>query len=155
MATETNTNELPPTTSEEISIDERRKNSFEYTKSFLLGKRIKTTLSDGRTLTGKFICIDRLKNLILTNVIEERFIDPSDYRYRVGDGDRDEMTDGYGNGNEMTDGNGDGDEMSNGDDDDDREHSMDRRIRVERHISQAMIPGSRLVKAEILLLSDV
>ena len=71
------------------------------------------------------------KNLILTNVIEERLIDPSDYRYRVGDGDGD------------------------GDGDDDRENSMDRRIRVERHISQAMIPGSRLVKAEISLLSVV
>ncbi len=38
----------------------RRQESFEYTKSYLLGKRIKTTLSDGRTLTGRFICIDRL-----------------------------------------------------------------------------------------------
>jgi hypothetical protein len=45
----------PPPVSEQ-----RKKASFEYTKSVLLGKRIKTTLSDGRTLTGKFICIDRL-----------------------------------------------------------------------------------------------
>ena len=64
------------------------------------------------------------KNLILTNVKEERWIDPSDYRYRVGDDD----------GNDNDDGN-----------------AMDigRVVKVERHISQAMIPGSRLVKVEI------
>jgi len=128
-ATPTDTNQeksqssQAPAALDEASINERRKESFEYTKSFLLGKRIKTTLSDGRTLTGKFICIDRLKNLILTNVTEERYIDPSDYRYRV---DEDE-----------NENDGDGD------------HSMDRQIKVERQISQAMIPGSRLVKAEV------
>ena len=62
------------------------------------------------------------KNLILTNVTEERYIDPSDYRYRVDDGN---------------------------DDTDDGGNSVNERIRVERYISQAMIPGSRLVKAEI------
>mmetsp|Transcript_14622 Transcript_14622/g.36773 ORF Transcript_14622/g.36773 Transcript_14622/m.36773 type:complete len:129 (-) Transcript_14622:576-962(-) len=108
-----------PAALDEASINERRKESFEYTKSFLLGKRIKTTLSDGRTLTGRFICIDRLKNLILTNVTEERYIDPSDYRYRVNENEND------------------------------GDHSMDRQIKVERQISQAMIPGSRLVKAEV------
>eukprot|EP00531_Pseudo-nitzschia_arenysensis_P019896 CAMPEP_0116150424 /NCGR_PEP_ID=MMETSP0329-20121206/19539_1 /TAXON_ID=697910 /ORGANISM="Pseudo-nitzschia arenysensis, Strain B593" /LENGTH=133 /DNA_ID=CAMNT_0003646935 /DNA_START=51 /DNA_END=452 /DNA_ORIENTATION=+ len=102
----------------------RKEESFEYTKSFLLGKRIKTTLSDGRTLTGIFICIDRLKNLILTNVIEERYIDPSDYNYR-------EQNDNETNNNETME-------------------TMDRTIKVERQISQAMIPGSRLVKAELL-----
>lgn len=111
------------------AIDERRKKSFEYTKSFLLGKQIKTTLSDGRTLSGRFICIDRLKNLILTNVTEERWIDPSDYEYRVGGGGDDgEST------NEASNGGG---------------GSVDGRIKVERLISQAMIPGNRLVRAEI------
>ena len=33
--------------------------------------------------------------------------------------------------------------------DGDGDHSMDRQIKVERQISQAMIPGSRLVKAEV------
>ena len=122
MATTTDTtNAEPPTTlsSDEASVHERQKASFQYTKTSLLGKRIKTTLSDGRTLTGKFICIDRLKNLILTNVTEERLIDPSDYRYRVDTGGSDET------------------------------NHDERRIKVQRQISQAMIPGSRLVKAEI------
>jgi hypothetical protein len=78
-----------------------------------------------------YVYIYHRKNIILTNVTEERFIDPSDYRYRFGgDGD---------------------DEKNDNNDDDDGDSSMgsSRRIRVERHISQAMIPGSRLVKAEI------
>ena len=76
-------------------------------------------------------CNDR-KNLILTNVTEERWIDPSDYKYRVGGGGGD---------------NDDGEstnEASNGGD-----GSVDGRIKVQRLISQAMIPGNRLVKAEI------
>mmetsp|Transcript_10389 Transcript_10389/g.25132 ORF Transcript_10389/g.25132 Transcript_10389/m.25132 type:complete len:204 (-) Transcript_10389:149-760(-) len=144
--------ELPPQTAsgdeeeeedpeEESSVvrdDDRRKRSFEYTKSVLLGKVIKTTLSDGRTLTGTFMCIDRLKNLILTDVTEERYIDPSDYRYRVGDDD---------------DHNDDDDARTGGNDDETGEKTAEeedrRMIRVERRISQAMIPGARLVKAEI------
>lgn len=121
MAPTSDNTTAEPTTapaSDEASVYERQKASFEYTKSSLLGKRIKTTLSDGRTLTGKFICIDRLKNLILTNVTEERLVDPSDYRYRV-------------------------------DNDTDETNHDERRIKVQRQISQAMIPGSRLVKAEI------
>lgn len=114
----------------------RQQQSYDHTKSFLLGKRMKSTLSDGRTLTGTFICIDRLKNLILTDVTEERMIDPSDYRYRVGDGDGDNNN------------NNNGDNDGNNDDDD--INPMDGRVvKVERHISQAMIPGSRLVKVEI------
>lgn len=45
----------------------------------LLGERIKCTLNDGRSATGRFICVDRLMNLILTDVAEERIISTSDY----------------------------------------------------------------------------
>lgn len=45
----------------------------------LLGERIKCTLDDGRFVTGTFLCVDRLTNLILTNAIEERMISSSDY----------------------------------------------------------------------------
>jgi hypothetical protein len=38
----------------------RRQQAYDYTKSVLLGQQVKTTLSDGRILTGKLICIDRL-----------------------------------------------------------------------------------------------
>ena len=40
--------------------------------SSILGQKIKCTLDDGRTATGEFICLDRLKNIILQNVTEER-----------------------------------------------------------------------------------
>lgn len=107
----------------------RRQQAYDYTKSVLLGQKVKTTLSDGRILTGKLICIDRLKNLILTFVKEERLIDPSDYKYRVNDHDDDNV-----------------------DDNDDNfvpDDSILRKKKVVRFISQAMIPGSQLVKVEI------
>ncbi|VEU40434.1 unnamed protein product [Pseudo-nitzschia multistriata] len=105
----------------EAMARERRKESFEYTRVFLLGKRIKCTLTDGRTLTGTFICIDRLKNLILTDVLEERSIDPSDYKHRVGSSEPS------------------------------TEPPTARCFRrVERKISQAMVPGERLVRVELL-----
>eukprot|EP00547_Thalassionema_nitzschioides_P014756 CAMPEP_0194241592 /NCGR_PEP_ID=MMETSP0158-20130606/7412_1 /TAXON_ID=33649 /ORGANISM="Thalassionema nitzschioides, Strain L26-B" /LENGTH=100 /DNA_ID=CAMNT_0038976517 /DNA_START=50 /DNA_END=352 /DNA_ORIENTATION=- len=45
----------------------------------LLGKTLKCTLDDGRIATGKLICVDRLKNLILGHVLEERTVDSSFY----------------------------------------------------------------------------
>ncbi|KAL7578750.1 hypothetical protein ACA910_015983 [Epithemia clementina (nom. ined.)] len=45
----------------------------------LLGCRVRCTLSDGRTATGRFICIDRMKNIILADCVEKRWISSSDY----------------------------------------------------------------------------
>lgn len=45
----------------------------------LLGTRIKCTLDDGRSVTGTFLCVDRLTNLILTNASEERMVYSADY----------------------------------------------------------------------------
>ena len=45
----------------------------------LLGERVKCTLDDGRTVTGTFLCVDRLTNLILTNATEERMVSSADY----------------------------------------------------------------------------
>jgi small nuclear ribonucleoprotein (snRNP)-like protein len=45
----------------------------------LLGERIKCTLDDGRSVTGTFLCVDRLTNLILTNALEERMVYSADY----------------------------------------------------------------------------
>ena len=74
----------------------------------LLGQKIKCTLDDGRTAMGTFICVDRLSNLILTNVVEERMVCSSDYSdYRTED------------------------------------------ILVRRDLSQAMVPGERLLKVEV------
>jgi len=150
---------------DEQAIKDRKKASFEYTESVLLGKRIKSTLSDGRTLTGILICIDRLKNLILTNVIEERLIDPADYRYRVdgaGDSGTNNATANTGaDADTNADADADADADTNADTDTiiaadekptrtiDGSGGGSRLRKVERRISQAMIPGSRLVKVEI------
>lgn len=124
-------------TDDQATID-RKKASFEYTKSVLLGKRVKATLSDGRTLTGIFICIDRLKNLILTNVIEERLVDPADYTYRHRH--EDDGNNGAG-GSTASPTRTDTTTTTAG--------GGGRLRKVERRISQAMIPGSRLVRVEI------
>ena len=74
------------------------------------------------------------KNMILTFVKEERLIDPSDYKYRVNDHHDDNGNDDNGNDN---DGNSVPDD------------GILRKKKVVRFISQAMIPGSQLVKVEI------
>ncbi|OEU18957.1 hypothetical protein FRACYDRAFT_237245 [Fragilariopsis cylindrus CCMP1102] len=121
--------DLPVETTTASNDLRRRQQAYDYTKSVLLGQQVKTTLSDGRNLTGKLICIDRLKNMILTFVKEERLIDPSDYKYRVNDHDDDNVNDN--------------DDNSVPDD------GILRKKKVVRFISQAMIPGSQLVKVEI------
>ena len=40
----------------------------------LLGKRITCTLADGRTVDGDLIALDRRKNVILVNALEERVV---------------------------------------------------------------------------------
>jgi small nuclear ribonucleoprotein (snRNP)-like protein len=63
-------------------------------------------------------------NLILTNVVEERQINTDDYKCRKKDGDEDE--------------------------DQKRDKQMTTKtMTVQRHLTQAMIPGSRIVKLEI------
>lgn len=87
----------------------------------LLGKDIVCTLDDGRTVKGTFICIDRLSNIILTNnVVEERTIQTADYAR-------------YNNYKQRPF----------------RTETNNRPLTVKRHLGQAMIQGSRLVKVEI------
>jgi small nuclear ribonucleoprotein (snRNP)-like protein len=40
----------------------------------LLGSRIRVTMTDGRIVTGKFTCLDRLGNIILEDVVEQRWL---------------------------------------------------------------------------------
>jgi len=65
------------------------------------------------------------KNMILTNVKEERLIDPLDYKYRVNDDNDDESIN------------------------EDNNDKKPLKKKVFRLISQAMVPGSQLVKVEI------
>ena len=45
----------------------------------LLGTRVVCTLSDGRQATGNLVCIDRRKNIILSDCTETRTIVSTDY----------------------------------------------------------------------------
>jgi len=45
----------------------------------LLGEKIVCTLVDGRKVKGELIVLDRKKNLILINAIEERIVMSKDY----------------------------------------------------------------------------
>lgn len=77
----------------------------------ILGERVKCTLDDGRLATGELVCLDRIQNLILSNVVEERWIHPEDYSQN--------------------------------------EAIREGKVLVRRMLSQAMVPGSRLLKIEI------
>lgn len=56
-------------------MDETKRAAIEN----LIGKRLKCTLDDDRIVLGTFHCLDRLKNMILCDVVEERWINASDY----------------------------------------------------------------------------
>ena len=56
-------------------------NNLLDTIHLLLGSKLRITMSDGRIATGKFICLDRLGNVTLENVVEHRrlaYISPGD-----------------------------------------------------------------------------
>jgi small nuclear ribonucleoprotein (snRNP)-like protein len=40
----------------------------------LIGSRIRVTMTDGRIVTGKFTCLDRLGNIMLEDVLEKRWL---------------------------------------------------------------------------------
>ena len=40
----------------------------------LLGSQLRVTMKDGRTVDGKFVCLDRLNNILLEDAIEHRKI---------------------------------------------------------------------------------
>lgn len=53
--------------------------SIPPTKESILGQQIRCTLNDGRIIRGKLVCLDRLRNLVLTGVVEERLVRQIDY----------------------------------------------------------------------------
>ena len=65
-------------------------NNLLDTIHLLLGSKLRITMSDGRIATGKFICLDRLGNVTLENVVEHRrlaYISPSE----SGEGDEQKL----------------------------------------------------------------
>ena len=59
------------------TLDESK--ATDTVREYILGEQITCTLDDGRTVTGTLVCIDRLRNMILRGVVEERTICAADY----------------------------------------------------------------------------
>ena len=98
--------------------------------SKLLGSTVICTLDDGRSLEGTLVCLDRLKNIILSSVTETRKVSREDYGSYLEGLDPPVIDTNRLNGKEdVVDENG--------------------CIVVTRKLSQAFAPGSRLVKVEV------
>mmetsp|Transcript_9001 Transcript_9001/g.11332 ORF Transcript_9001/g.11332 Transcript_9001/m.11332 type:complete len:155 (-) Transcript_9001:121-585(-) len=103
-------------------------------QNHLLGKKIKCTMEDGRVVEGTFICLDRIKNIVLTNATEVRKVKASIYETMNTSNDEDLNLDhaGNGHGNEK---------IQVGEEEE--EYRTFRRA-----ISQVLIPGSQIKKVE-------
>mmetsp|Transcript_20522 Transcript_20522/g.31137 ORF Transcript_20522/g.31137 Transcript_20522/m.31137 type:complete len:112 (+) Transcript_20522:108-443(+) len=95
----------------------------------LLNRRIKCTLQDGRTVEGNLQCLDRLKNIILDDAEEVRWIRNAASIY---------------NPNSPVE-TKDGDDGKQQDTDDNSDITVVKRI-----MAQALIPGKHLIKVELL-----
>ena len=98
--------------------------------SKLLGNTVICTLDDGRSLEGTFVCLDRLKNIILSSVTETRSVPRQEYGAYLEGLDPPVIDAGEADGKEdIVDENG--------------------CVVVTRKLSQAFAPGARLVKVEV------
>ncbi len=112
----------------------------------ILGREIKCTLNDGRITRGKLICLDRLKNMILADAVEERQILKSMYDADSNNIDVDSGGTCSGTSTRSGDGSG-GKKERNVDDGDDAEG--EEYFMFRRDISQVLIPGDQLLKVEL------
>jgi small nuclear ribonucleoprotein (snRNP)-like protein len=103
----------------------------------LLGSKLRITMTDGRIVRGKFLCLDRLGNVILENAVESRriaYIPPPSSAAAIPSEDE-------GNRSSSDDNNNDESRCDN-----------DKTVftwNTERSLSQAVIQGNRLAKVEI------
>eukprot|EP00571_Detonula_confervacea_P017673 CAMPEP_0172312682 /NCGR_PEP_ID=MMETSP1058-20130122/18341_1 /TAXON_ID=83371 /ORGANISM="Detonula confervacea, Strain CCMP 353" /LENGTH=144 /DNA_ID=CAMNT_0013026215 /DNA_START=80 /DNA_END=514 /DNA_ORIENTATION=+ len=96
----------------------------------LLGSKLHVTMTDGRVARGNFVCLDRLGNMILEDVVECRQV-----AYTIPP----ELSSSDDKGNTNEEGNG--------------ELQCNKQTMykwdTERSLSQAVIPGDRLAKVDI------
>ena len=98
--------------------------------SKLLGNTVICTLDDGRSLEGTLVCLDRLKNIILSSVTEIRKVPLEEYGAYLEGLDPPVIVSSRL---------------------DDKEDIIDENgcVVVTRKLSQAFAPGARLVKVEV------
>jgi small nuclear ribonucleoprotein (snRNP)-like protein len=125
-------NDSPPTAD---SVHQEG-NTLINTIHLLLGSKLRVTMTDGRIVHGKFLCLDRLGNIILDNAVEFREITYNIPPPSVTIASEDK---GYRN--------------SKDDNSDDRPRCDNNQTaftwNTERSLSQAVITGNRLAKVEI------
>jgi len=92
----------------------------------LLGKELHCTLSDGRVARGTFVCIDRLSNIILENVVEQRPLTTTATSISSVSSASDTNTISNNNSN-----------------------NNNKIVYTERHLSQALVPGKHLRHVQI------
>ena len=133
-----------------LSSDNNDNNNVLNTVNNLLGSKLYVTMSDGRYVTGNFVSLDRLCNIILENAIEYRnvaYIPPStiDSVVEKDGGDDDEDNN---NKVEKMDVNGFPHvELSSSPNN--NSNNIVHQWKTERELSQVVIPGHKLVKVEI------
>mmetsp|Transcript_17505 Transcript_17505/g.36484 ORF Transcript_17505/g.36484 Transcript_17505/m.36484 type:complete len:147 (-) Transcript_17505:512-952(-) len=108
------------------------------TVQHLLGSHLKITMTDGRTATGNFTCLDRLGNIVLSDVCERRVIGYDDTTTSSLPELR--STDDDGCVNEAS---------STQEQEKNNEQKNIYKWDTERCLSQAVIPGGKLLKVEI------
>ena len=104
----------------------------------LLGSSIRVTMTDGRVVRGKFTCLDRLGNIILEDVVEQRWLTYNDASTQM-----------VRNGNTTKKTNYSNDSNSNNN----IQHTNDEdgtcRWSTERSLTKAVILGRKVTKVEI------
>ena len=110
--------------------------------NLLLGSQLKVTMTDGRIVTGQFVSLDRLGNIVLENVIENRKV-----AYNIST-----LNDGIA-GEKSKEGEDKDDVISQQQTNNDEQTSTtDNSIiqwDTQRSLSQAVILGTKLQKVEI------
>mmetsp|Transcript_16235 Transcript_16235/g.35307 ORF Transcript_16235/g.35307 Transcript_16235/m.35307 type:complete len:156 (-) Transcript_16235:572-1039(-) len=106
----------------------------------LLGSNIRCTLDDGRNLDGTFLCLDRLKNIIISDATETRKVPLADYGAYLEYLDPPSMDEIKERGGRVGTSSSPGDIPV---------VDEDGCVVVTRKLAQACAPGARLVKVEV------
>lgn len=113
-------------------------------KSQILGKEIKCTLNDNRIIKGSLICLDRMKNMILVDAIEERRVEKSIYDITACTNNRNDENSGENNERDRHNVKYNENSKENSFNDEEVEWIIFR-----RDISQVLVPGNKLIKVEM------
>ena len=119
-------------------INEGEPSNILKSMHLLLGSQLKVTMTDGRVVTGNFVSLDRLGNIVLENVIENRIV-----AYDVPNSNDDGIT---GETSKKDDCN---EKQQTNNDEQTSTDSSSIQWDTQRSLTQAVILGTKLQKVEI------